>query len=206
LGGYKSVLEVKYDIEDRPTKPFSINYEIVRFEYYNKELPSYINISVVGDFNDWREGINIMTDTDYDKVWFTTVRLTEGEYYYRFRIEGKEFPDPQNPIKKLTPDGKEASYLKVIFPPHKYNIKFSYDNDKAKEVYLVGDFNNWNPEIDKMQKDQNGIWYITKFLSPGEYAYQFVVDGKWILDPANPLTGIDMNGDLNSLHIVEGKQ
>ncbi len=206
MGGYKSVLEEKYDIEDRPTKPFSINYEIVRFEYYNKELPSYINISVVGDFNDWREGINIMTDTDYDKVWFTTVRLTEGEYYYRFRIEGKEFPDPQNPIKKLTPDGKEASYLKVIFPPHKYNIKFSYDNDKAKEVYLVGDFNNWNPEIDKMQKDQNGIWYITKFLSPGEYAYQFVVDGKWILDPANPLTGIDMNGDLNSLHIVEGKQ
>ncbi len=205
-GDYKSVLEVKFDIEDRPSRPFVIDYEIVRFEYYSKDLPSYIDISVVGNFNDWREGINIMTDKDYDKIWFTTVRLTEGEYYYKFSIEGEEFLDPQNPVKKITPDGKEASYLKVVFPPGKLNVKFSYGNDKAKEVYLVGDFNNWNPEVDKMKRDENGIWYITKFLSPGRYAYQFIVDGEWILDPANPNTVMDMNSELNSFLEVGGVQ
>lgn len=202
MGSYKSILEIKYDIEDRPSKPFIIDYQIVRFEYYNKDLPSDVEISVVGDFNEWQRNVNIMRDSDFDKLWFTTIRLKPGKYYYNFVIEDKEFPDPSNPEREKLINEKEVSVLKVDFPKDKYNVKFSYRNDNAKEVYLVGDFNNWNPEVDKMEKDETGLWYITKFIAPGSYSYQFIVDGKWILDPNNFYTVMDANGDLNSYLIV----
>jgi len=47
-------------------------------------------------------------------------------------------------------------------------------------------------------KDETGLFYITKFLAAGEYAYQFIIDGRWELDPNNKWTVMDLNGDLNS--------
>ncbi|MBN1897493.1 MAG: hypothetical protein JW827_01850 [Spirochaetes bacterium] len=204
-GEFKSYIEVKYDVEDLASAPFIIDYQIVRFEYVNKDLPSYIDISVVGDFNDWRDNVNVMSDSDNDKEWFTTVRLGEGEYYYNFSLEGKQFNDPDNPSVKTSPQGIKASFLKIIFPPNQVNVKFSYKNDNAKQVYLVGDFNSWNPQIDPMKKDQKGLWYITKFLPIGKYSYQFIVDGSWILDPNNPSTVVDSNEDSNSFLIIGEK-
>jgi len=199
---YKSVLEINFDSMDKPKPPVVIHYQIVRFHYYSKDLPSYIDVSVIGTFNNWQEGVKVMSDSDNDKVWYTTARLSPGEYYYRFSIEGKEFLDPENKIVKLAPDNKEASYLNIVFPPNRHNVKFSYKNDDAKNVSIVADFNNWNPEVDEMEKDEHGIWYITKFLEKGGYAYKYVVDGEWILDPLNNETRSDMNGELNSYVIV----
>jgi 1,4-alpha-glucan branching enzyme len=197
-GSYKSILEVKYDIQDRPSAPIIIDYQIVRFEYYNKDLPSDVEIYVVGDFNDWEIGKTVMRDDDFDKIWFATVRLKPGKYYYNFVIKDQEFLDPANSETETLVNGKEVSVLKVEFPKNMFNVKFSIRNDKAKEIYLVGDFNNWNPEVDKMLKDETGLFYITKFLAAGEYAYQFIIDGRWELDPNNKWTVMDLNGDLNS--------
>lgn len=197
-GDYKSHLVIERDIEDRADKPFRIDYEIVRFHFYNKNLPSAYRISVIGDFNDWRSNVNIMLDDDYDKEWFTTVRLKEGEYYYKFLLTGKEFFDPENDLRKETPEGKEANYLKISIPNKMMNIKFTYYNNKAKKVSLVGDFNHWDVEVDVMEKDQYGLWYIVKKLTTGKYAYQYIVDNQWLLDLSNPYTVVDQNGDMNS--------
>lgn len=197
-GDYKSKLIVSLDIQDRPDKPYVINYDIIRFKFYNKDLPSKYNISVIGSFNDWQPNIDIMVDSGFNKEWYTTKRLLPGEYYYKFYLEGKEFFDPENNNHVFTPEEKEANYLKVIIPPDKYNVKFSYFNKDAKSVKLIGDFNNWDPEVDSLQKDQFGLWYIVKQLSHGSYVYQYIIDNKWILDPNNPVTKMDMNGKLNS--------
>lgn len=202
-GDYKSVLKIEYDIEDRAGPPFIINYEIVRFTFYNKDLPSKYNISVMGDFNQWRSNMNIMTDDDFDHEWSTTVRLKTGEYYYKFYLAGKEFFDTSNAIKKESPDGREANYLKISLPFKKRNVKFSYKNLSAKKVHIVGDFNNWNPEADPMLRDQYGLWYIVKKLQPGKYAYQYIVDGEWITDPSNIKTIYDINGDMNSFCVLK---
>ena len=77
-------------------------------------------------------------------------------------------------------------------------ILFTYEDANATSVFLAGSMNDWNSEKDKLIKDKNGIWYITKFLEPGGYSYKYVVDGKWILDPVNIRTVTDMNGELNS--------
>jgi 1,4-alpha-glucan branching enzyme len=46
-------------------------------------------------------------------------------------------------------------------------IRFSLKAVDAEKVSLVGEFNNWNPDADPMQKDENETWTKTKMLSPG---------------------------------------
>lgn len=52
----------------------------------------------------------------------------------------------------------------------------------AKEVYVVGEFNNWNGEADRMVK-RHGQFQKSLKLAPGEYEYKYLVDGKWYTDP-----------------------
>lgn len=70
--------------------------------------------------------------------------------------------------------------------------------DQAREVYLVGDFNNWAVTSDSLLwKQEDGLWQKRIFLEPGKYRYKFVVDGQWTVDPSNdhlepnPYGGVD---------------
>jgi 1,4-alpha-glucan branching enzyme len=44
-------------------------------------------------------------------------------------------------------------------------IQFSFKAGPAKKVSLVGEFNNWDPDADPMQRDGNGTWTKAKMLS-----------------------------------------
>ncbi|MFH0948130.1 MAG: hypothetical protein V1833_03935 [Elusimicrobiota bacterium] len=70
----------------------------------------------------------------------------------------------------------------------KRKIAFRYRNSKPKTVFLVGDFNKWNKKANPMKQGQNFVWETMVLLSPGEYRYAFVVDGKRINDPNNKKT------------------
>lgn len=65
-------------------------------------------------------------------------------------------------------------------------IQFEFLAPDAREVYLVGSFNDWNISETPMQKDKNGIWKKTLSLEAGKYEYRFIVDGKWENDPSCP--------------------
>jgi hypothetical protein len=66
-------------------------------------------------------------------------------------------------------------------------VVFSLHARGAGRVFLVGDFNNWNPTLEKM--DQEGdLFVIRLYLLAGTYRYKFVVDGESINDPDNPPT------------------
>ena len=70
---------------------------------------------------------------------------------------------------------------------------------QARQVHLVGDFNNWDKTKSPLSKDALGHWTIAMQLDPGYYQYQLVVDGeKWVLDPHNPLQVADGFGGVNS--------
>ena len=67
-----------------------------------------------------------------------------------------------------------------------------------KKVQLAGDFNGWTPNNTALTFDGN-VFSCKLTLSPGKYAYQLVVDDKWMLDPINP-NKVDNNmGGINSL-------
>jgi chromosome partitioning protein len=75
---------------------------------------------------------------------------------------------------------------------------FSFKADGAKEVHLVGDFNNWSVSSNSLLwRKENGVWQKRVFLEPGKHRYKFVVDGCWTTDPdndhieSNPYGGMD---------------
>ena len=49
----------------------------------------------------------------------------------------------------------------------------------AEEVYLVGDFTDWQRSPILLKRQNDGIWKTTVPLQPGEYQYRFLVDGEW---------------------------
>ncbi len=76
--------------------------------------------------------------------------------------------------------------LEDLFPRHvDGRILFRYQDPVADEVFLVGDFNDWDEEADPM--DREGIvWELLIPLAKGRYDYAFIVDGEWTPDPSNP--------------------
>lgn len=69
--------------------------------------------------------------------------------------------------------------------PSTKEIRFSFEAVEAKKVSLVGEFNNWNPEADPMEKKDDGTWTTTKKLPAGNLEYKFWIDGEWMPDPQN---------------------
>ncbi len=67
--------------------------------------------------------------------------------------------------------------------PSTRKVVFSLQWPYAREVFVAGTFNNWDPRKDQLKrKEEEGK--ITKYLVPGTYEYRFVVDGIWVDDPA----------------------
>jgi 1,4-alpha-glucan branching enzyme len=54
---------------------------------------------------------------------------------------------------------------------------------EAKAVSLIGDFNGWDPKAHPMNRMPDGAWYVRMELPHGHHQYQFLVDGKPMLDP-----------------------
>ncbi|MFT6987105.1 MAG: enterochelin esterase-like enzyme [Psychromonas sp.] len=82
---------------------------------------------------------------------------------------------------------------------------FSLQASDAKAVYLAGEMSDWQADVFKMKKQEQGDWSLTLYLQPGAWQYKFVVDGKWRYDHSNPKTTDDGYEGLNSL-IVLGKE
>lgn len=51
----------------------------------------------------------------------------------------------------------------------------------AKRVYIVGDFNNWSINANRMKKHKNGAYTVQLDLEPGrEYHFRYLIDeNKW---------------------------
>lgn len=88
-------------------------------------------------------------------------------------------------------------------PPRieKDRIIFSFHDDAASSVDLVGDFNGWARASDKFRKFAGGIWRASiPCRPPGRYRYKFLVDGeRWTEDRSHGLKEEDGFGGFNSI-------
>jgi len=78
-------------------------------------------------------------------------------------------------------------------------VLFSYKDENAQAVFLVGSMNNWNTNATKMEKDDSGIWIVVLPLERGKYTYKFMIDGDWQFDQENPHYEDDGYGGSNSI-------
>ncbi|HEY9402364.1 MAG TPA: DUF3471 domain-containing protein [Pyrinomonadaceae bacterium] len=125
-------------------------------------------------------------------------------------IEGTRYTfnrDEEGRIVSLTFQYQGSPYTarRVALPPPslKGNTTFRLRGyPQARLVVLAGSFNNWN-ESQLLFAREGDEWVCRIDLAPNRYAYKFVVDGNWLLDPANPDTEEDEYGNLNSVLIVK---
>jgi 1,4-alpha-glucan branching enzyme len=83
------------------------------------------------------------------------------------------------------------------------NVQFEFLAPNAQEVYLVGNFNDWDVGANRMKKDKNGVWKATLLLKPGRYEYRFLVDGNWENDPGCSCCVPNEFGSENCVRVVE---
>jgi hypothetical protein len=63
-------------------------------------------------------------------------------------------------------------------------VRFMLVAEGARRVTVAGDFNGWDPEGAPLTQDGSGTFTGTVRLPAGAHEYMFVVDGKWVTDPA----------------------
>jgi 1,4-alpha-glucan branching enzyme len=78
-------------------------------------------------------------------------------------------------------------------------VSFSVTAPQAKEVYLVGDFNNWKIEPRFRMQQENGAWKKKVELTSGRHYYRFVIDGSWTEDTSNPHKQVNSFGWADSV-------
>ncbi|KAB2866703.1 MAG: alpha-amylase, partial [Bacteroidales bacterium] len=100
-----------------------------------------------------------------------------------------------------------AKYSLVLRKGRKIPVNFEYNpsGKKVKSVQLTGQINDWNPAATPLTFD-GSVFKATMMLNPGKYHYQVVVDGKWMLDPANPVKEDNNMGGFNSVLVVGNNQ
>lgn len=153
-------------------------------------------VFVAGSFNDWNPKATAL-NKDGDQ-WVKEVYLRQGSYTYKFVVDGDWIADPANP--NIVKDGAGNYNSLLLFGETTlFQLK---GHSTANQVYLAGSFNDWRPDELAMEKTEEG-WFIPFVLAPGNYEYKFVVDGRWILDPANPHVLKREHQDPNSLMSID---
>ncbi|MGH9966837.1 MAG: hypothetical protein ACREBG_03240 [Pyrinomonadaceae bacterium] len=124
-------------------------------------------------------------------------------------IEGTPFTFNKGELNKIVSvtflyEGETYTAQKIAIPPPsvKGNTTFKLKGfPDASVVVVAGSFNNWDQSqfIFAREGDE---WVCRIDLEPGKYTYKFIVDGNWLLDPANPNTEDDDYGVKNSVLIV----
>ncbi len=173
----------------RNNSSFTTNDSVVIFFLRNNKNAG--KVMLAGSFNSWEPDALAMTKTD--SGWIARVKLGPGKYWYKFIIDDRWTTDTDNRISENDGLGNVNSVY------YKSNTVFrlpSYKN--AKQVYISGSFNNWEPRELLMNETPTG-WELPLYLADGTHTYRFVVDGKWIPDPGNSETFPNEFRDVNSV-------
>ena len=82
-----------------------------------------------------------------------------------------------NELPRLTRTPNRYSAKNNVKPVNLYCVA-----PQAKAVFLVGDFNGWQPWANPMKRQPDGSWTAQVELHHGYQQYQFLVDGEPMLD------------------------
>lgn len=149
-------------------------------ETVNFKLKGYANarkVSVAGSFNNWQPEHIFLKNIN--NIWQLPVIMPEGNYGYKYIIDGRWITDPANTC--YVEDGGETNSFISVNPNYTFKLR-GYPN--AQTVRVAGSFNNWN--MDQYTMGRKGDeWVLSIKLPIGKTRYKFIVDGNWLLDPAN---------------------
>ncbi|TCJ13139.1 hypothetical protein EPD60_13810 [Flaviaesturariibacter flavus] len=169
--------------------PFAVRDSSVVF--YLRGQQGARGVQLAGSFTDWQRHSIRMTKVD--SGWIATVRLPPGKYWYKFIVDGGWQVDRDNYFAEDDGQGNSNSVY------YKTNYTFTLPgNVNARTVMLAGSFNGWNKDLLRLQRSASG-WFLPAYVGEGSFLYKYVVDGRWVTDPGNPLRLDDGHGSWNSV-------
>ena len=118
------------------------------------------------------------------------------DHIIRLQAETKDFPFLNE--MKVWVEGIPYSILLKRSPKKRVTFVYRPRGKMPAEVELAGQMNGWNPSATPMEF-RDGRFEKELWLNPGRYQYQLVVNGKWMLDPANPDSVSNNLGGFNSV-------
>jgi len=81
-------------------------------------------------------------------------------------------------------------------------VAFTLAAPQAREVFLAGEMTDWDAGKKPLARGADGVWRVQLDLAPGQWLYKFVVDGRWVHDPATPDHDADGQGGQHSFVFV----
>lgn len=116
-----------------------------------------------------------------------------------------EIPEPASEIK-VEENFRFSNRMQSLMTEGMNGMRlttFSLDAPQARSVYVTGSFNDWSLDEKCRMRLESGRWIVNVGLRAGVHKYQFIVDGRWREDPANPRQERNSFGDINSLVEVQ---
>ena len=160
--------------------------------------PRSRSVEVAGEFNGWSRQPLHRTD---DGTWRLSFDLPEGAYAYKLIADEAWILDPANPHRKtlnnienseLIVSAETAAAPEPTAAPaapaatgETVAVTFRFYAPLANSVSVVGTFNNWNGEQNRMSAHA-GMWTCTLPLPAGTCEYKFKADDNWFWDPDHP--------------------
>jgi chromosome partitioning protein len=149
------------------------------------------------------EGVSII---DFDKTSNGAKDYTEL-CYETLKLDGVKDPKklfvPPMPVQ--VPEKQESvlptqKKIEKSYEPDIKEVTFVMESSAAKDIYIAGDFNDWQlNDGSRLARGENGYWEKQFKLPHGRYRYKFVVDGEWMEDSKNQLREINPFGSFDSV-------
>lgn len=191
--------------------PIFIDNHIL-FTYYNGEKYTR-RVAIAFEYDNYRQVYSFVKN-EYN-VFFFIAEIPENTdvLNYRLIVDGVWTYDPINDNSFLSPEQLRVSSLNIPKIFNEYftmpiindngNVRFIYKDQENKNIYLSGNFNNWDPFMLKMVEDKEdpGTYTISIRIAPGKHFYTFISDGITIQDPNNPRKAMDNRG--NAVSFIE---
>lgn len=164
--------------EEQPKSPI-VNGNDVTFIYVGTGNEQ--SVLLAGSFNDWKTDgdSKIALVKGENGIWSVTKELPNGQYQYKFVVDGKWVTDPLNP--NTIDDGYGGKNSVVA-------VGNTVTQPAPRSVTLVGSLQDelgaakeWDPAAPetKMTDRGNGLYTLTGKLPAGTYEYKIAINGSW---------------------------
>ncbi|MFC1799924.1 BamA/TamA family outer membrane protein [Candidatus Eisenbacteria bacterium] len=151
---------------------------------FSLHRPEADEITLIGSWDNWDPDGTYM-ERDSEGTFKAMVPLSAGLHTYKFCVDGRCIPDPDEPDKVVW-DRHGDKVTSVVVKPRDYErvlINFLHDRPDVSDMRVTGTFNGWDDEGIPMYQDEDGVWFTYVAIPAGTQKYKFYLDGRWMPDP-----------------------
>jgi hypothetical protein len=152
-------------------------------------------VGVVFDFENYAMIHPMVRTPNGSYVYYAKLPEMREQIKYRLIVDSVWQADSKNVNYEIDETGVKVSVLAIpvgqrnidgpIVRPNSGTIDFYLSAASGSQVFLTGNFTNWDPFFYPLTEIDKGFYHIKLPFNPGTYFYSFVVNGRRFNDPAN---------------------